>query len=66
MTSAQPASTAGGLRWARVAPLVLFALAVISPSAEARGFVIDSFVVSLQVDPDAIAVQRETLERFRI
>src|SRR5947207_2903538 len=39
----------------------LFALAVISPSAEARGFVIDSFVVSLQVDPDASLVVREDI-----
>ena len=59
-TGARRSST-GGRLWARVAPLVLFAVAVISPSAEARSFAIDSFVVSLQVDPDASLVVREDI-----
>jgi len=55
----------GGLPWVRVAPLVslilLFMLAVASPAAEARGFAIDSFVVSLQVNSDASLIVREDI-----
>jgi uncharacterized membrane protein YgcG len=39
----------------------LFILAVASPAAEARGFAIDSFVVSLQVNPDASLIVREDI-----